>query len=156
MRNKITAPMPVSSDLPLLNAREAVFVECLGQGDNNMVAYRKAYGEQTCSVASLTVKACQKAAEPKIQQHLAALRAVGFANARLSLQDRVEQELAFAQRCENSGNMGAAGGAYDRVNKLLGLYVERTVAVVSTDPAVTLKELADLIGEDSESIEVRH
>jgi hypothetical protein len=85
---------------------------------------------------------------------LRALRAVGFYNARLTLQHRIEAELAFAQRCEDAGNYGAAGGAFDRVNKMLGLYVERSEVTVTTDPATTLKELAAMIGEGE--LEVRH
>jgi hypothetical protein len=139
-----------------LNARELVFVEALGQGDDNCVAYSKAYGPHNCSAATLRVNACRKAAEPQIQEHLRALRAIGFANARLTLQYRIEAELAFAQRCEDAGNYGAAGGAFDRVNKMLGLYVERSEVVVAVDPAVTLKELAAMIGEDGGDIEVRH
>jgi hypothetical protein len=155
MQNMKTPPRP-ASDLPELNAKEMIFVEALGQGDDNCQAYRRAYGAENYSPASLTVKACQKAAEPNIRAHLSALRAVGFASARLRLEDRIVSELAFAERAEMAGNYGAAGGAHDRVNKMLGHYVERSVAIVSTDPAVTLKELADMIGEDTESIEVRH
>jgi hypothetical protein len=153
MQHKRSAPR-APAELRELNARELVFVEALGQGDDNCVAYTKAYGPHNCSAATLRVNACRKAAEPQIQEHLRALRAVGFYNARLTLQHRIEAELAFAQRCEDAGNYGAAGGAFDRVNKMLGLYVERSEVTVTTDPATTLKELAAMIGEGE--LEVRH
>jgi hypothetical protein len=154
MRHQKTAPRE-PGELRDLSVQEQAFVEALGQGDDNSVAFQKAYGPQTCSVATLRVKACHKAAEPKIRAHLAALRAVGFSNARLTLEGRIEAELAFAQRAETSGNWGAAGGAFDRINKLLGLYCDRSEMVVkSADPDVTLRELAAMIGEDK--IEVRH
>jgi hypothetical protein len=65
------------------------------------------------SPAALRVQACRKVAEPKIQAHLRALRSVGYANARLTLEGRIEAELGFAQRAEYAGNYGAAGGAHD-------------------------------------------
>jgi hypothetical protein len=153
MRHRKSEPRP-AGELRALNARELIFVESLGQGDSNIAAYRRAYGAEGYSEPALLVEACRKAAAPHIRAHLRSLRAAGFASARLRLEDRVIAELAFAQRCEDAGNYGAAGGAFDRVNKMLGLYVERSEVVVSVDPQVTLKELASMIGEDS--LEVRH
>jgi len=92
------------------------------------------------------VQACRKVAEPHIQAHLRALRSVGFTNARLTLEGRLESELAFAQRCEDAGNFGAAGGAHDRINKLMGLYVDR-IDVTYHDPAAILAELNSLSPE---------
>lgn len=130
------------SELEPLSAQEQAFVEALGQLSNNTEAYRRAYGAGSYSSAALRVQACRKAAEPKIQAHLKVLRAQGLANARLTMSDRIEDELAFMQRCEDAGNMGAAGQARDRVNKLLGLYVEKVQDVTDYDPQRTLAEIA--------------
>lgn len=130
-------------ELPPLSVDEQRLVEALGQGDNNTEAYRKAYGASGYSPASLHVRACVKVAEPHIQAHLAALRAVGFDKAVISLQHRIEVELAFAQRAEKAGNFGAAGGAHDRVNKLMGLYIER-LEVSAADPLETLRQIASV------------
>lgn len=130
-------------ELPQLSVDEQRLVEALGAGDNNIEAYSKAYGKSNYSPAALRVAACRKVAEPKIQAHLIALRSVGFTNARLTLQDRLESELAFAQRAESAGNFGAAGGAYDRLNKLMGLYIER-LEVSAADPLETLRQIASV------------
>lgn len=156
MRNKQTAPMPVPYELPELSVREMAFVEAIGEGLNNIDAYRKAYGAEGYSKPALRVVACHKVAEPRIQAHLSALRAAGFQNARLTIENRIVEELAFAARCEQAGNYGAAGGTYDRINKLCGYYVEKAEIVLTTTPEQTLKELADMIGESSENITVSH
>jgi hypothetical protein len=147
MQHKKTSPKPAAdNDLPRLSVQEQALVEALGQGDDNCAAYRKAYGAEGYSPAALRVQACRKVAEPKIQAHLRALRSVGYANARLTLEQRLEAELAFAQRAEDAGNFGAAGGAHDRVNKLLGYYVDKLDVTVH-DPLETLREIAELSPE---------
>lgn len=143
MQNKKTDPKPLSDDLPPLNAEEQVLIEALGQGKDNCAAYRDAYGASGYSDAALRVRACRKVAEPHIQQHLRALQSVGFANAKLTLEARLISELAFAQRAEDAGNFGAAGGAHDRVNKLMGLYVER-IDLNLSEPSLLLDEIAAL------------
>jgi hypothetical protein len=147
MQNKKTSPKPTAdNDLPPLSVQEQALVEALGQGDDNCAAYRKAYGAEGYSPAALRVQACRKVVEPKIQAHLRALRSVGYANARLTLESRLEAELAFAQRAEDAGNYGAAGGAHDRINKLMGLYVDKLDVTVH-DPLETLREIAELSSE---------
>jgi hypothetical protein len=156
MRNKLTGPAPMPDDLPLLSAREQVFVERLGQGDTNTDAYRAAYGAEGHGAPSLRVIACRKAAEPRIRQYLRTLMAAGFAKACQTREQRIEDEMAFAERCEAAGNYGAAGCARDRLNRLLGFYVEKSEIILKSSPEQTLQELAELIGEDSANIEVRH
>jgi hypothetical protein len=156
MRYQKTAAMPPAPDLPELNAKEWVFVEAIGEGLDNCAAYRKAYGAEWYSNPALRVKACDKAGEPKIREWLRHLRAEGFERACQSLQQRIEDEMAFGARCEAAGNWGAASMTRDRCNKLMGLYIERQEIVVSSSPEQTLKELADLIGENPDKIEVRH
>lgn len=151
MQQQKTEPAEPIGELPPLSVQEEALVEALGQGDDNTEAYRKAYGASGYSAPALHVQACRKVAEPKIQAHLRRLRSAGFAKAGLSLQKRLEAELAFAQRCEDAGNFGAAGGAYDRVNKLMGLYVERH-EVVHHDPTEALRELATISPELAQSL----
>lgn len=124
MQNQRTKP---SDDVEIvdLSPQEEILVEALGLGMDNCASYRKAYGASGYSDAALRVRACRKVAEPHIQAHLRKLRAVGFANSRLTIETRIEAEIAFAQRAEDAGNFGAAGGALDRVNKLLGYYTEK-------------------------------
>jgi hypothetical protein len=155
MRYKQSEPR-APGELRELNAKEAVFVEALGNGDDNITAYKAAYGPGHYSPAALRVAACRKASESHIQDHLRALRAVGLTKSGLTLAMRIEDEMAFAQRCEDSGNMGAAGGARERVNRLLGLYVERSEIILTSTPEQTLRELALMIDEEPENIEVRH
>lgn len=150
-RNKSTAPYKPKpgkpeSNLSILSAEEEKLVEAVALGADNSEAYKRAYGAEGYSAAALRVRACRKIAEPKIQEHLRALRSVGVANSKLTLERRMEDELSFAQRAEDAGNYGAAGGAYDRVNKLLGLYIERTMEIAA-DPMSTLDELARLSPE---------
>lgn len=142
-QNMLTEPDDAMGvdELAPLSPEEARFVEALAVRSSNVEAYRKAYGAEGYSPAALRVQACRKAAEAKIQAHLKILRAQGLASARLTLDDRIEEELAFAQRCEDAGNMGAAGQARDRVNKLLGLYVEKVQDVTEHDPQRTLLEI---------------
>jgi hypothetical protein len=153
MRYQKTEAAP-ADDLPPLNAQEAIFVERLGQGDTNIDAYKKAYGAEGYAPASLRVAACQKAGEDKIQKWLRHLQAAGFERACQSLQQRIEDEMAFGARCELAGNYGAAGMTRDRCNKLMGLYIERAEIVVTSSPEQTLKELEQMLG--GEPIEVRH
>lgn len=138
-----TEPREDEGDLPLLSAEEERLVEAWAAGHNQTTCYKMAYGADGYAAASLAVRACRKFAEPKIQQHLRALQASGLAKTKLSLEDRLSAELAFAQRAENAGNFGAAGGANDRVNKLLGLYVDKVQDVTDrTDAHRTLEEIA--------------
>jgi hypothetical protein len=153
MRNKQTAPMPVPDELPELSVKEMAFVEAIGEGLNYMDAYRKAYGAEGYSAPTLRVKACNKAGEDKIQCWLRHLRATGFERACQTLDARISDEMAFAQRCEDSGNMGAAGMARERCNRLMGLYIDRQEIVLTSSPEQTLRELELMIG--GEPIEVR-
>lgn len=144
-RQKKTEPKQDSGDIDVLadlSVQEQRLVEALAEGLNNVDAYRRAYGAEGYSAPALRVRACRKIAEPKIQAALRVLRSVGLANAKLTLDDRIEHELAFAQRAEDAGNFGAAGGAYDRINKLLGLYVDKYEDVTQHDPLKTLDEIA--------------
>ena len=141
MQNQKTEPKTELDELPALNAEEMTLVEALGQGDDNVQAYRRAYEAEGYRLPELRVRACRKVAEPKIQLHLRHLRAVGFANAKLTLESRLMDELAFAQRAEDAGNYGAAGGSHDRINKLMGLYVER-LEVMQADPLDALRQIA--------------
>ena len=157
MQNQKTEPVEIDiSDLPALSPQEQIFVEALGQGDDNCAAYRKAYNASGYSAPALRVRACRKAAEPQIQKHLDALRAVGFASARLTMEARLEEELAFAKRAELAGNFGAAGGAHDRINKLMGLYVERIEATTKHDPLAALKEIATLSPDIAQQLAIQH
>lgn len=147
MQNQKTESKQIDiSDLPPLSEPEQRLVEAIGAGCNNTEAYARAYGRGNYSAPALRVQACKKVAEPQIQAHLDALRAVGFANASLTLQARLEEELAFAKRAELAGNFGAAGGAYDRINKLMGLYVDK-VELKAEDPTDALKEIAKISPE---------
>lgn len=136
------AEIPDIEALEPLSPQEEKFVETLAQTGNNTEAYRAAYGAEGYSPPALHVKACKKAAQAKIQAHLRVLRRVGLDKAGLSLKERVEDERAFMQRCEDAGNFGAAGAARDRINKLLGLYVEKRQEVPAEDPRTTLDEIA--------------
>jgi hypothetical protein len=152
MRYQKTEAAP-ADDLPELSVKEMAFVEAIGEGLNYIDSYRKAYGAEGYSAPSLRVKACRKAAEERIQCHLRALRGVGFQNPRLTLESRIVDELAFAARCEQAGNYGAAGGSYDRINRLCGYYVEKAEITLTSTPEQTLRELELMIG--GEPIEVR-
>lgn len=157
MQNQKTNQVSIDvSELPDLNSEEQTFVEALGQGSNNIEAYKKAYGATGYSSAALKVRACRKAAESKIQSHLNALRSVGFATTALTIQNRLEEEQAFAKRCELAGNMGAAGGAYDRINKLMGFYVEKFADVSKDDPMAALRELATLDPDIAQRLASQH
>jgi len=63
----------------------------------------------------------------------------------------LEAELAFAQRAEDAGNFGAADGAHDRANKLLGYYVEKH-EVHHLDPADVLKQIAEISPEIAQQL----
>lgn len=142
MQNQKTESYQHDDELPPLNLEEQSLVEMILAGKSNTDAYLIAYNAIGYQRASLMVKACRKVAEKHIQAHLRAIRAVGTDKARLTLEDRLVSELAFAQRCEDAGNMGAAGGTYDRINKLMGLYVERFEDISIMDPLQTLASIA--------------
>jgi hypothetical protein len=155
MQNQKTETWRTPDELPMLSHKEAVFLEAIAAGDDNCTAFRKAWDAEGYSINALRVEACRRAASDKIQAHLRVLRAVGLDRAGVTLQGRIEAELAFAQRCENAGNYGAAGQAYDRLNKLAGLYpAERREVTVTSTPEQTLQELEAMIG--GTKIEVRH
>lgn len=143
-QNLKTTPASEIDELPLLSQEEERLVELLTSGKGNAEAYRLAYGADGYNPNSLAVKACRKIASPKIQRHLRALQAVGLAKLGLTREDRIRDELAFAQRCEDAGNMGAAGQARDRINQLLGLKVDRFADVTesTSDPVAILKDIA--------------
>lgn len=144
-QNQKTDPVDDADELPMLNEQEEKLVEAVLAGEDNCQAYRTAYGAEGYSKNALSVRACRKIGEKKIQQHLRAIRATGMARIRLNLQDRIEAEAAFAQRAEDAGNFGAAGGANDRINKLAGLYVEQVRDVTDRhDPVQTIREIATI------------
>lgn len=143
MQHKKTKPSNADISVMDLSPEEQAFAEELALNSNQSEAYRKAYGAEGYSPNALMVRACRKAAEPKIREYVAALRGAGIANARLSLEQRIQEERAFAQRAEDAGNYGAAGGAYDRLNKLLGLYVEKYTEVAA-DPLSAFEQIAKI------------
>ena len=141
MQNKRSLPRDI--EIPELSPAELAMVEYYGQGTTQAEAYRKAYSANGYSKASLEVRACQKFSEPKIQQYLATLRLASFHRNLISREQRIAEELAFAQRCEDAGNFGAAASTYDRVNKLQGLYVDK-VEITQADPLDTLEQIKKL------------
>jgi hypothetical protein len=143
-------------ELPPLSAEEERLVELVANGTGNSEAYRLAYGANGYNANSLAVKASRKIAEPKIQAHLSALRSVGLAKIGLSYEDRIKDELAFAQRAESAGNFGAAGQARDRINKLAGLYVEKVQDITDHDPQRTLRQIAEVQPELADQLAVQH
>lgn len=156
-QNQKTQPREQEDELPPLSAQEEKLVEAVMQGMNNSDAYRTAYGASGYSLPALHVKACRKVGSPKIQAHLRAIRAVGVAKIGLTVQDRIAAEAAFAQRAEDAGNFGAAGGAHDRINKLAGLYVDQIRDVTEKhDPAQTIREIAQHAPELAASLAAVH
>ncbi len=142
-RDKKTDPLPGED----LTAQELTLVEAVVEGASYADAYKAAYGAEGYAQASLWVKASRKVHEPKIQRALAQIRAIGLAKVGLrhgdTLERRIAEEYAFFQDCRETGNMGAAGQAYDRINKLEGLYIDQ-VRDVTFDPVKTLEEIAKL------------
>ena len=146
-QNKKTKPVEAGADLPDLTPQEIRLVEAKAQGLDNTAAYKVAYDAAGYSQPALRVQACRKFAEPKIQKYLLALRGAAFTNSSLTLDGRVEDELAFAAKCEAAGNLSAAGQAYDRVNKMKGFYVERYMEV-SRDPTEIMAEIQREFGAE--------
>lgn len=146
MQNQKTESYQIPDNLPILTPEEETYRDELYLGTNQVEAYRKAYGAEGYSLPALQVRACRKAADPKIQAHLRAMQSVAVAKSALSSLECVADEMAFAQRAENAGNYGAAGAARDRRNKLLGHYTEK-LDVTVTDIADELKELAKISPE---------
>lgn len=152
-QNMKTDPSEEEQELPILSPQEEALIEAWASGLGQADSYRKAYGAEGYGKNSLAVRACRKFAEPRIQAHLRAMQANGLAKIKLSLQDRLSAELAFAQRAEDKGNFGAAGQAHDRVNKLLGLYVEKVQDVTDrADVHRTLREIAELSPEVAQQL----
>lgn len=143
-QNLKTKPAADLDDLPILSAEEQRLVELLAEGKvSNSEAYRIAYSADGYNAAALAVAACRKISSAKIQAHVRALQAVGLAKVALSRDDRIKARLAFAQRAENAGNFGAANGALDAVDKMLGHMVERFEDVTkNSDPADMLRQIA--------------
>lgn len=129
------------TELPILSDQEEVFANELWLGTPQVEAYRKAYGAEGYNPNSLAVRACRKAGEQKIQNYVRHLKSVTVHKTALTMADRIADELAFAMRAERAGNFGAAGGAHDRVNKMLGHYIER-MEVIGADPMASLREIA--------------
>jgi hypothetical protein len=145
-----TKPIDLSDlGLPALNEQEEKLVELAISGLDQAECYLRAYDATGYSHNSLKVRACKKFAEPKIRAHIRALRAAGATNGVVTVEARIKEEFAFAQRAEDAGNFGAAGGAYDRINKLAGMYVEKIQDVtVQNDTMTTIKQIADEFGPD--------
>lgn len=143
-QNLKTKPATDLDDLPLLSVEEERLIELLTEGKvPDYEAYRTAYDATGYNPAALRVAASRKIASPKIQAHLRALQAVGLHNIALTRDARIKARLAFAQRAENAGNFGAANGAHDAVDKMLGHMVERYEDVSKTsDPADMLRAIA--------------
>lgn len=155
-QNLKTDPAPAADDLPELSREEEQLVELVASGMGNSEAYRMAYGAQGYGANALAVQASRKIAQAHIQAHLRALRAVGHAKLGLSYEDRIKDELAFAQRAEDAGNFGAAGQARDRINKLAGLYVEKVQDVTDHDPHRTLKQIEEVNPDLAASLAQQH
>jgi hypothetical protein len=150
-QNLKSSPSTALDDLPILSVEEEAFVQAIAIGKGHSEAYREAYGAHGYNANSLKVAASRKAASPKIQRHLRSLQSVGLTNISLTREDRIRDELAFAQRAEDAGNYGAAGQARDRVNQLLGLKVERfeDVTAVNTDPIEALRNIEREYGAET-------
>lgn len=155
-QNQKTPPRTANPlDRPL-NAEEEKMLEAWAMGEDQVSCYRAGYGAEGYSLPALKVRACRKFAEPHMQAHMRALRGSGLAKSRLTIEERVETELAFAQRAEDAGNFGAAGGAHDRVNKLLGHYVEKFEDVSRSDPLAALQELARIAPDAAKVLAQEH
>lgn len=155
MQNQKTEPVEYSERE--LSAAEDKFVELLATTDNQTEAYLVAYEAHGYSKPALRVAACRKASEPHIRAALCRLKANGLTNSGITLEQRIKDEQAFAQRAEDAGNYGAAGGAHDRLNKLLGLYVEKVQDVTKeNDPVATLREIATHSPELAASLASHH
>lgn len=144
-QNLKTKPTADVDDLPMLSAEEQRLVELLAEGKvSNSEAYRIAYEADGYNANSLKVVACRKIASPKIQAHVRALQGAGLANVVLTRDARIKARLAFAQRAESAGNFGAAQGAHDSVDKMLGHMIERHEHTIerTADPADLLREIA--------------
>lgn len=124
-----------------LTAQELVFVGAVVGGSPYTEAYRQAYGAENYSDNALRVQASRKASQAHIQKAISEVQAVTSANIALTLERRIAEEYAFHHECRRTGNMGAAGGAFDRINKLAQMYVEQH-ADVTPDPLQTLQAIA--------------
>lgn len=141
-QNLKTAPESDDDELPLLSAEEEALVEAIAAGHGNAEAYRIAYRADGYSPNALAVAASRKINSPKIQRHLRALQATGLAKTSLTRDARIKDRLAFAARAERAGNFGAANGAHDAVDKMLGHMIDRVADVTASDPMQTLKDIA--------------
>lgn len=143
-RHKKTKPADAPAELPVLTPQEERLVELVIDGVGNSEAYRIAYDANGYNANSLAVRACRKIASPTIQAHLRAIQAVGTAKLTLTREQRIRDRIAFAARAEHAGNFGAANGAHDAVDKMLGHMVERFEDVTQreADPVDTLRAIA--------------
>lgn len=151
-RDRKTAPAEQPDKLPELTVPEQKLIEALADGCSNTEAYRRSYGQNDNSDASLHVLACRKVAEEKIQAHLHALQQVGLTKAKLSREQWIEMMLSAAMRAETSGNHGAAATYRTAVGKSLGYQVEKTEDVTQHDPLQTLSEIAQYSPELAQSL----
>lgn len=112
-------------DLPELTAQEMEFVLGMEEGLDQTSAYKKAYGAEGYSRASLTVRACKKAAEPRIKAWRQAFAAEGFNRGLIAREDHVKRLRSLAARAEQAGNFGAAVNAEVNAGKAEGHYIEK-------------------------------
>lgn len=124
-----------------LTDKQQAFVVNRAAGMAPRDAYKAAYDAENMSDGAISVEACRLASQPNIALILQSLANEKLETARQSEAERVQDERAFAIRCELSGNMGAAGGARDRINKLEGRYTDR-VEDVTQSPVDVLNEIA--------------
>ena len=134
-----------------LTSQQLKFWELMQSGKMTQEqAYRASYSVKASRPkAAVQRDACMLWAKPKfIQCRTALMNGI----TRQSIKDRevrIAEMQAFAERCEEAGQYGAACKARELVARLEGHYIEKTENINKTrDQLSSLKQIADSLGND--------
>jgi hypothetical protein len=148
-------PADAADKLPDLTPKQLAFVQGILAGKSATDAYRAAYECDTMSQAVVWKEASLLRSDRKIAVWIAAARQAHLGNARVSLDQHVQELERLKEIALASGNVGAAVQAEQLRGKALGHYVER-YADVTPDPIADLREIAASSPELAEQLAKQH
>jgi hypothetical protein len=109
-----------------LTEKQLAFWQAMEKPGNTQVrAYREAFDAENMSDATVSVKACQLWNSDKFKIIRSALMNAVRERSTRTLEYRIAEMEAFAERCELAGQYGAAFQAKQATGKLEGHYVDK-------------------------------
>lgn len=149
MRRKITDGEE-KEDLPELTEQQRNFVEGILAGKTASDAYRAAYDCSNSMDRTVWANASRLRNDADVAAWLSAARKAGLGRATVTLEGHISELERLREIALDTGNVGAAVQAEQLRGKAAGHYVDQ-VRDLTEDPQKTLREIAELIGDEAAS-----